>query len=233
MQYKVLIVDDDYEILEILKLFLEMENFDVVTTQSGLNALNLIKNNQYDLILLDLGLPDIDGEHICKKIREFSDVPIIILTAKESVSNKVLCFEYGCDDYIIKPFEKMELLARIKAVLRRSNKVKSSNDDNIIITPPFELNLEEGYCKKDGEKIDLTTKELEILSYLVKNAGKNLKRDQIIKHVWGDDSLYKWSRALDVHIQHIRQKIEQNPKKPKFIKTIPGIGYKFDINSSQ
>ncbi|MGA1846268.1 response regulator transcription factor [Deferribacter abyssi] len=226
MKRKILIIDDDIEILEILKLFLEIEDFKVVTAQNGITGFNLLQNNCYDLILLDLGLPDIDGEHICKKIREKYDTPIIVLTAKETVSNKVLCFEYGCDDYITKPFEKIELLARIKAVLRRT---KNTNiNDKVISFPPFEINLEEGLCYKNGKHIDLTKKELEILSFLIRNAGKNIKRDEIIKEIWGDDSLYRWSRTLDVHIQHLRQKIEKNPKKPYFIKTVPGVGYKFE-----
>jgi two-component system alkaline phosphatase synthesis response regulator PhoP len=229
MSCNLLIIDDDIEILELLKIFLKMEDFNIMTSTSGIGALELIKKKCFNLVILDLGLPDIEGEQLCKLIRKNSTVPILILSAKESVTDKVLCFEYGADDYLTKPFEKIELLARIKAIMRRCDCNMGSNDEiKEYVIANLVVNVDERTLKKENLNIDLTSKEFDILLYFLKNKNKTIKRDDIIKEIWGNDSLYKWSRSLDVHIQHIRHKIEDNPKKPRFIKTISGIGYKFE-----
>ena len=229
MDCQILIIDDDIEILDLLKIFLNFEGYDVVTTTRGLEGYELIKNNNFNLVILDLNLPDIDGERLCKIIRQESDVPILIISAKETVTNKVLCFEYGADDYLTKPFEKIELLARIKAIIRRCDYNNYIQTDDKLKIGNIIVDLKNRTCEKNGESITLTPKEFELLVYFINNKGVPINRDEIIKHVWNDNSLYRWSRSLDVHVQHLRQKLEDNPKKPSLIKTVSGIGYKFDI----
>ncbi len=229
MNCQILIIDDDIEILDLLKIFLNFEGYDVVTTTRGMEGYELLKAKKFNLIILDLNLPDIDGERLCKIIRKESDVPILIISAKETVTNKVLCFEYGADDYLTKPFEKIELLARIKAIIRRCDNNIGKHEDDKFILGDIIVDLKNRTCLKDGEFISLTPKEFELLVYFIHHRGVPIKRDDIIKHVWNDNSLYRWSRSLDVHVQHLRQKLEDNPKKPSLIKTVSGIGYKFDI----
>jgi two-component system alkaline phosphatase synthesis response regulator PhoP len=230
MECQILIIDDDIEILDLLKIFLKFEGYKVVTSTRGIEGFELLKSQKFNLVILDLNLPDIDGERLCKIIRKESDVPILIISAKETVTNKVLCFEYGADDYLTKPFEKIELLARIKAIIRRcDNNNFEKHDNDIFIINNIVVDLKNRTCQKNGEFISLTPKEFELLIYFIKHKGIPVKRDDIIKEVWNDNSLYRWSRSLDVHVQHLRQKLEDNPKKPALIKTVSGIGYKFGV----
>lgn len=229
MACQILIIDDDIEILDLLKIFLNFEGYDVITTTRGMEGYELLKSKNICLVILDLNLPDIDGERLCKIIRKESDVPILIISAKETVTNKVLCFEYGADDYLTKPFEKIELLARIKAIIRRCDVNTDKHEDDKFIIGNIEVDLKNRTCLKNGKQISLTPKEFELLVYFINHQGVPINRDEIIKHVWNDNSLYRWSRSLDVHVQHLRQKLEDNPKKPVLIKTVSGIGYKFDI----
>lgn len=226
----ILVIDDDIEIIELLKMFLDLEGYSVFSSANGMDGIKMAEsNNDIDLVILDVGLPDISGQQVCKIIRQKTDIPIIMLSANDSVSDKVICLEYGADDYITKPFENMELMARIKAVLRRfesnhelldSNTDESKNFNGIII------NFKNRYATINNENLNLTPKEFELLIYFSKHAGQTLIRDQIIEDLWGKNTLYRWSRSLDVHIQNLRQKIEQNPKNPSIIKTVSGIGYK-------
>ena len=229
MAYQILIIDDDIEILDLLKIFLNFEGYDVITTTRGMEGYELLKSKKFCLVILDLNLPDIDGERLCKIIRKESDVPILIISAKETVTNKVLCFEYGADDYLTKPFEKIELLARIKAIIRRCEVDTDKADDDKFKISNIEVDLKNRTCLKNGKQIALTPKEFELLVFFINHQGVPISRDEIIKHVWNDNSLYRWSRSLDVHVQHLRQKLEDNPKKPALIKTVSGIGYKFDV----
>lgn len=226
---KILIVDDDKEICELLNMFLTLEKYSVVSAYTGMQGIEISRKEKFDVILLDISLPDISGQQLCKLIRQESDVPIIMVSANDSVSDKVICLEYGADDYISKPFENMELIARIKAVLRRSEKHNDMqlSDDDIIYFHGFKID----YTKRlvvnsNDEPINLTPKEFELLVYFSKNMGNTLKRDTIIEDLWGKNTLYRWSRSLDVHIQNLRQKIERNPKNPSIIQTVSGIGYK-------
>ncbi len=230
MACKILIIDDDYEILDMLKILLEVEGYEVDTASNGFTGLEKLKKNRYDLVLLDLNLPDISGEQVCKAIRKNDSTPIMILSAKESVTDKVLCLEYGADDYLTKPFQNIELLARIKAILRRCacSGELDSPDETIIRYKHFTIDTENMVVKKDDQEINFTPKEFEIFLYLVKNKGKIVSRDRIINDLWGKDNLYKWSRSIDVHIQHIRQKIEKNNKGQFYLKTISGVGYKLE-----
>ncbi len=224
MNYKVLAIDDDKEITDFLKMILSVEGYEVFTAKNGMTALEMCKNNKFNIILMDLGLPDIEGRSLCKIVRKETDTPIIIISAKDSVSDKVLCLEYGADDYITKPFESIELIARIKAVLRRAN--KSVNKEKEFEAFGLQIDTKNQIVMKNGTQVNFTPKEYELLLYLANKKGEIVERDKIITDLWGKHNLYSWSRSLDVHIQHIRQKIENNPKKPEFIQTVSGVGYK-------
>lgn len=225
----ILIVDDDAEICELLKMFLTLERYGVTAAATGMDGLKMFRSGDFDLVLLDIGLPDISGQQLCKLIRQESDVPIIIVSANDSVSDKVICLEYGADDYISKPFENMELMARIKAVLRRVEKNQEEpreDQDKEINFHGLTINLVSRQVLLKGKDVNLTPKEFELLIYFSKHKGQTLVRDKIIEDLWGKNTLYRWSRSLDVHIQNLRQKIEQNPKNPSIIQTVSGIGYR-------
>ncbi|MEF3254768.1 MAG: response regulator transcription factor [Deferribacterales bacterium] len=229
MSCKILLIDDDFEILDILKLLLEVEGYETDTATNGFTGIEKVKKNRYNLIILDLNLPDLSGEQVCKLLRKSTNTPILILSAKESVTDKVLCLEYGADDYVTKPFQNMELIARIKSILRRCHYDEEQEDINPIIHyKGFVINTDDKTVYKGDEEIILTPKEFEILLYLLRNKGKIVPREKIINDLWGKDNLYKWSRSLDVHIQHIRQKLEKNSKGPTFLKTVTGVGYKLE-----
>ncbi|MCX8084678.1 MAG: response regulator transcription factor [Calditerrivibrio sp.] len=230
MSCKILIIDDDYEILDMLKILLDLEGYEVDTAANGFSGIEKLKKHLYDMVILDLNLPDLSGEQVCKNIRKMTNMPILILSAKESVTDKVLCLEYGADDYLTKPFENIELLARVKAILRRCacSKVNSSDEAKVLAYKGFSVDMENMRVTKDGEEINFTPKEFEIFVYLLKNKGKVVSREKMINDLWGKDSLYKWSRSIDVHIQHIRQKIEKNPKGQVYLKTVSGVGYKLE-----
>ncbi len=226
----ILVIDDDIEIIELLKMFLDLEGYAVVSSANGMDGIKIAESNtDIDLVILDVGLPDISGQQVCKIIRQKTDIPIIMLSANDSVSDKVICLEYGADDYITKPFENMELMARIKAVLRRfesNHELLDNNTDESTNFNGIVINFKNRYATINNENLNLTPKEFELLIYFSKHAGQTLSRDKIIEDLWGKNTLYRWSRSLDVHIQNLRQKIEQNPKNPSIIKTVSGIGYK-------
>ncbi len=222
-QYNILVVDDDLDILTIIKDNLELDGYKVFTAALGKDAIAIFKKEAIDLIVLDLMLPDIDGIQICRATRAHSHVPIIMLTAKDRVFEKVLGLESGADDYIVKPFDYLELAARINARLRRSKSYLSTDD--IIKIGNLQLNPENREVKVDGARVVLTKKEFDILFLLFKFVGRVLDRDSIKMEIWPEQKLYKWSRALDVHIQRLRAKLEKNPEQPQYILTIPGVGY--------
>lgn len=220
---KILIVEDEKKIADIVRSYLERDGFKVTIAGTGQTALNLIKNN-FDLIILDLMLPDIDGETICTSIREFSDVPIIMLTAKSAEDNRIKGLGMGADDYVIKPFSPRELVARVKAHLRRTKKnekkLLSFNNGLLLIdTPSMEV-------KKGGKIIPLTSTEFKILLCLAEKPQIVFTRLQIVNAVQGYD-FEGYDRVIDAHIKNIRHKIEDNPQRPVFIKTVYGTGYKF------
>lgn len=224
MQGLILIVDDDMDILSVLKANLELHGFVVKTAQNWSSAERELSNTIPDLIILDIMLPDGNGVEICRSLRgRFPDLPIMMLTAKDKVSDKVLGLESGADDYIVKPFETLELIARIKACLRR---VRHDLSERIIIDD-IVIDVKQRNVTLKGKELILTPKEYELLFYLVTHRGEVLTRENIRKHLWKESSIYSWSRVIDVHIQHLRQKIEKNPSKPVYILTVPGVGYKF------
>jgi len=224
---KILIVDDEANIRELIGFNLKNEGYRIMTAGDGLTALKLIKEERPSLILLDLMLPGMNGYEVCKEVRrekELSTTPIIILSAKDAEFDKVLGLELGADDYMTKPFSVRELLARVKAVLRRTSPIAEStlfSFDNIAV------NFEKHEVKKDGTKVELTLKEFELLEILIKNKGRVMTRDFLLDKIWGYEYLGE-TRTVDVHIRHLRQKIEEDDKNPRLIETIRGVGYRFN-----
>jgi len=227
-----LIVDDDPDILRVLRANLELNDFSVITADSCNSMKVVFKEKRPDLIILDLMLPDSDGIEVCKEIRKsHPEIPVIMLTARDKLSDKVIGLESGADDYIVKPFETLELIARIKACLRRTRlaqKEEVLKIGNLIIDR--KKREVRKICGKDnscGRLIELTPKQYDLLVFLAENRDRVITRKELRNHLWEGDKLYSWSRVIDVHIMHLRQKIEDNPAEPEYIITVPGVGYRF------
>lgn len=223
---RVLVVDDDVNICELLKLYIEREGYEVYEAHSGKKALELFREVTPDIVLLDLMIPDMDGFQVCRDIRKVSDIPVIMITAKDETFDKVLGLELGADDYIVKPFEPKEVIARLKAVLRRYDR-KDSNVSQEVVYPNLVVNLSTYTAKTAGQDIELTPKELELLYFLASKPNKVFTREQILEQVWGYDFLGD-SRTVDVHVKRLREKIELDNSKWQ-IKTVWGVGYKFEV----
>jgi len=232
---KVLLVDDDADILEVLRLYFEKEGYRVSSCMQGDKVLGVVESFNPDIILLDLMLPGMDGNDICRELRKTSDVPIIMLTARTDTLDKVLGLELGADDYIAKPFEPKEVLARVKAVLRRTerkgdsseSKDSSSETNEIVTYPGFIVDKVRYVVTIDGEEIFMPPKELELLFFLASNPNRVFTREQLLENVWGYD-VYVESRTVDVHIKRIRAKIEKpDANHSWYIQTIWSKGYKF------
>ncbi len=217
----ILIVGDEKLLVKGLKNSLVQEGFDVITAYDGNEALRKVNNKKVDLVILDLMLPGVDGMTVCKRIRKKLDIPIIMLTAKDDHVDKILGLEIGADDYITKPFHTRELIARIKAVLRRFSKNK--NEEDIVQFYNFELNLLERTFWLKGSEICLTAKEFDILKILATNPGVVFSREKMFELVWAEVSYD--TRTVDVHISKLREKIEEDPSNPQIIKTKWGVGY--------
>jgi len=223
MKRQLLVVDDDSDILKVLKANLELYGFDTMTAGNCAEASKVLSDHLPDIIILDLMLPDGDGVQLCKSIKErYPKLPIIMLTAKDSVSDKVLGFESGTDDYIVKPFETLELIARIKACLKRTAPVEEK-----VAINDLSIDLKLRIVKLKNKEVELTPKEYNLLCLFISNRGEIITREFIRKKIWKDAKPYSWSRVIDVHIQHLRHKIEKNPSEPEYILTVPGVGYKF------
>jgi len=220
---KILVVDDDPDILKVLKENLRLEDYEVFTASTGEEALLTTHRQAPDLIVLDLMLPDLDGLQICRRLRRESTIPIIMLTARDRVSDRILGLETGADDYVVKPFDTMELMARVKACLRRSKGLVREQ----IQVDELRVDLRKREVRLKNKLIRLTFKEFELLSTLISHPGEALSRDFIRLQAWKDASLYDWSRTIDMHIQRLRQKLEKDPENPRYILTVPGVGYKF------
>ncbi|MBQ8350650.1 MAG: response regulator transcription factor [Clostridia bacterium] len=227
MDTKLLIVDDDPNICEMLRLYLENEGYQVKTANDGAEGVNFFKIYEPDLVLLDIMMPKKDGWQVCREIREISPKPVIMITAKGEVFDKVLGLELGADDFIVKPFDMKELSARIKAVLRRYNAHTSQQDDEVIRFDNIEISLQKYELKLRGKAIDIPPKELELLYFLASNCNRVFTRDQLLDKVWGFDYLGD-SRTVDVHVKRLREKLEGASDK-WLLKTVWGVGYKFDI----
>ena len=224
---KVLVVDDEKLIVKGIKFSLEQDDMVVTPAYDGEEALELARNNEYDMILLDIMLPGLSGFEVCQAIRDFSDVPIIMLTAKGDDMGKILGLEYGADDYITKPFNILEVKARIKAIMRRNQKrVPLVEQPKKIVEGELMIELESREVSISGEEINLTAKEYNILTLLLLHPNKVYTRDDLLKAVWGSDSLGD-GRTVDVHVRRLREKVEENPGEPKYIQTKWGVGYYF------
>ena len=225
---KILVVDDEKLIVKGIKFNLENEGYEVDVCYDGETAVEMAKSNQYNLILLDLMMPKLDGLGACMQIREFSNVPIIMLTAKSQDTDKLIGFEYGADDYITKPFNILEVKARVRALLRRSAAVAASDSAKgaKLTRGHIVLDTERRIAVCDDKEIDLTVKEFDLMELLMKNPGKVFSRENLLNLVWGYDYQGE-ERTVDVHVRRLREKLEKNPAEPKSIITKWGVGYYF------
>lgn len=227
---KILVVDDDKNICELLRMYLEKEGYVVVMAHNGIDAVNAFSAGNPDLILLDIMLPQLDGWQVCREIRKTSEAPIIMLTAKDEVFDKVLGLELGADDYVTKPFDTKEIVARIKAVLRRTSAVKSG-DVKEVHYDKLSINLTNYELKVDGVVVDTPPKELELIYHLASNPDRVFTRDQLLDDVWGFD-YYGDSRTVDVHIKRLRDKLKG--VSPEWeLKTIWSVGYRFETHGKR
>lgn len=224
---KVLVVEDEQSLREPLVFMLEKEGYEVVEAENGEVALEKFKTDQIDVILLDLMMPKLDGNQVCKQIRLSSNVPIIMLTAKDAEVDKVVGLEIGADDYVTKPYSTRELLARMKAVLRRKIEPPIETD-SILVAGEVKLDSERHQVTISGKQVAFPLKEFELLELLMENVNRVLTRGQIIDRVWGSN-YFGDTKTLDVHIKRLRSKIEEDPSRPKYIQTVRGLGYKFEV----
>jgi len=223
---KILVVEDEASFSDALSYVLTKEGYEVVVADTGDGAIAIFEKGGADLVLLDLMLPGLSGTEVCRQLRARSNVPIIMLTAKDTEVDKVVGLELGADDYVTKPYSKAELIARIKAVLRRQSDLSESIDP-VLVAGPVRIDVERHQVNVNNESISLPLKEFELLEFLVRNSGRVLTRAQLIDRVWGSD-YFGDTKTLDVHVKRLRAKIETDPANPVFIQTIRGLGYKFE-----
>ncbi len=227
MPKRILVIDDEPMIVESVSYNLKQEGFEVVAAGDGEAGLGLAEAGEFDLILLDLMLPGIDGLEICRRLRKQSEIPIIMLTAKEGEIDRVLGLELGADDYVTKPFSMRELMARVKRVLKRTvTRAEAIGQSQSIISGQLQIDLLGHEVLVNGEAVNLSSKEFELLRILASHPGQVLSREQLLNLVWGSD-FYGDNRTVDVHIRWLREKIETDPGNPQYILTIRGVGYKF------
>lgn len=228
MAKKVLVVDDEKLIVKGIRFSLLQDGMEVDCAYDGEEALNMAKTNSYDMILLDVMLPKMDGFEVCQAIREFSDVPIVMLTAKGDDMDKILGLEYGADDYITKPFNILEVKARIKAIMRRTSPERAPQvQSSVIEKGDIKLDCDSRRLFINDNEINLTAREFELLEILIKNENKVYSRENLLKIVWGED--YPGDvRTVDVHVRRLREKIEANPSEPKYVHTKWGVGYYYN-----
>ena len=224
---KILVVDDEKNICDLLRMYLEKEGYTVVMAHNGLDAVNMFSSENPDLVLLDVMLPQLDGWQVCREIRKTSEKPIIMLTAKDEIFDKVLGLELGADDYVTKPFDTKEIIARIKAVLRRTSAVKEVEVKEVKYDK-LSVNLTNYELKVDGVVVDTPPKELELIYYLASNPDRVFTRDQLLDDVWGFD-YFGDSRTVDSHIKRLRAKLDKYEHEGWDIKTIWGVGYRFEV----
>lgn len=223
---KILVVDDDLNICDLVKMYLEKEGFDVILAYDGSQAINSFKSEAPSLVILDIMLPKIDGLQVLKEIRRISPIPVIMLTAKGETFDKILGLELGSDDYMVKPFDPKELVARVRAVLRRYNS-KGNNDTKELIFKGLSINLSNYELTVGGQTMDIPPKELELLYFLASNPNMVFTREQLLDKVWGFD-YFGDSRTVDVHVKRLREKLEGH-EQGWSLKTVWGVGYKFEV----
>ena len=222
---KILVVDDEKTLVKGIKFNLENEGYQVECAYDGAAAVELARNEKFDLLILDVMMPEVDGLEACMRIREFSNVPIIMLTAKSEDSDKLMGFECGADDYLTKPFNILELKARVRALLRRAAGVQRSQG-SVLTVGSLSLNTEERVAIRDGEVVDLTAKEYDLIELLMRTPRRVYSRENLMNVVWGYDYAGDY-RTVDVHIRRLREKLEPNPAEPDYIMTKWGVGYYF------
>jgi two-component system, OmpR family, alkaline phosphatase synthesis response regulator PhoP len=227
---KILVVDDERNIVELLKYNLEKEGYEVLSAYDGFEAVNLAKQDRPDLIILDIMLPGQGGLEVCRILRKETKIPIIMATAKGEEIDKILGLELGADDYVTKPFSPRELVARVKAVLRRTSSKAEEKDE--LVFEDLTINLVKHEIRLKGEEVDLKPKEFDLLKLLATNPGKVFTRDFLLEQLWGYDYLGD-TRTVDVHMRRLRQKIEEDAANPRFLKTVHGIGYKFQYEEKE
>lgn len=232
MAERILLVDSDEIMLKGLKFSLEQEGYTIETATDGKVAYEMILNGIYDLIILELGLPNLSGFEICRKVRELSMTPIIFLTEKSDDSSKVLGFEYGADDYVTKPFVMLELKARIKALFRRSRQPDTSNPSNIMKFGEIVVNTLGRKIQVRDKNVNLTAKEFDLLLLMILNAEKVFSREELLDAIWGYE-YYSDVRTVDVHVRRLREKIESDSSKPEYIQTKWGVGYFLKLNQDE
>ena len=226
MSKRILLVDDEPLILKGLRYTLEQEGYEVLSAADGQEALNVFFANVIDLVLLDVMLPKLDGIQVCQRIRESSTVPILMLTAKGEDMDKILGLEYGADDYITKPFNILEVKARIKTILRRASQQSAADDKKVIRVRDMEVNIINRSVTLNGREVRLTAKEFDLLQMFINNRGKVFSRETMLETVWKYDYIGD-ARTVDVHIRRLREKIERDTTQPEFIFTKWGVGYYF------
>ena len=225
---RILIVEDESSFSEALEFLLGKEGFSIVSAANGAEAITKFEQGGIDLVLLDLMIPEISGTEVCRQIRAKSKVPIIMLTAKDSEVDKVVGLELGADDYVTKPYSTRELVARIRAVLRRNSGESAIGDIGIMTAGPVRMDTDRHQVAVNGVNVSLPLKEFELLEFLMRNSGRVLTRVQLIDRVWGSDYVGD-TKTLDVHIKRLRAKIEVDPANPIFIQTVRGLGYKLEL----
>lgn len=226
---KILVVDDDLNICEILRLYLVHEGFNVILANNGSDGLNQFRAENPDLVILDLMLPLINGMEVCKLIRSQSDTPILMITARDTIDDKVNGLDTGADDYVVKPFDPKEVVARVRALLRRQKAGrKDGRSDKVISLGSVEIDLNRYTVMKDGIKIDLKPKEIQLLEFFARNPNRVFTREQLLEHVWGYDYAGE-TRTVDVHIKRIREKLEDQASLWR-LSTVWGVGYKLEVD---
>ena len=223
---KILVVDDEDLLVKGIRFNLQNEGYEVLTGSNGLEALQIVQSQKPDLLVLDVMMPEMDGLTACSKIREFSNVPIILLTAKTDDMDKLMGFDHGADDYLTKPFNILELKARIRALLRRSGSGKSAAEANTLTIGPITLDLDARNAYRSGELVDLTAKEFDVIEFLMRNPNRVYSREALLDTIWAFE--YRSDiRTVDVHIRRLREKLEEHPAEPNYIMTKWGVGYYF------
>ncbi|HBZ03803.1 MAG TPA: DNA-binding response regulator [Lachnospiraceae bacterium] len=228
--YNILVCDDDKDIVEAVTIYLETSGYNVIKAYNGIEAVEAVKNQEIHLIVIDIMMPEMDGIRATRMIRETSSIPVIFLSAKSEDADKILGLDIGADDYVTKPFNPLELVARVKSQIRRYTQlgtIAASSDDNILKCGGIELNDSAKLVTVDGDEIKLTPIEYDILYFLMRNQGRVFTTGQIYEAVWNEDALGA-DNIIAVHIRHIREKIEINPKEPRYLKVVWGQGYKFE-----
>jgi DNA-binding response OmpR family regulator len=223
---RILLVDDEQSIQTLLGYPLRKEGYEVVEAHDGREALERFAERRFDLVVLDIMLPKLDGIEVCRRLRDRSQVPIIMLTAKDDEGDKVLGLEMGADDYITKPFSVREFRSRVKAALRRSEMLSARPGGEPIVAGEIEIDFERRSVISHGDEVRLTFVEFELLATLAGSPGRVMTREMLLEQIWGD-SAYRDPRTIDVHVRHLREKLESDPRKPEYLLTVRGVGYRF------